>query len=787
MMHRVLCIWLTFAFAAAAAPRNCIGSVDVATFQLSVVPPRTESSEGLPMRQVNNILSGYRINYKPLDLPGDLKKDAKLTLVMVPEAASHQVTVLQPQLAASRDEWTAPFAARIVVLVFAPQGLDEKRLTNLVTADSNLVAALADYADQTADVEAGIRAARQLQEEEDEQDSASVPAATPAERALFALVRALNPSVSSYNPLAGGRLAGPATLMGKGVDAFFENAGGFVPGGGILPAVKSWLLPDTEFRSVYGVPADPNGMTLCAQLQTKSRNKVAYLWAYRLSNSGPPSLAVSKDGDLPIGMRTSLPVKFDKSANWSLLNNVYDWTLVRDGGPTPPLRVSLQPVPEERALRLDLRKFPGPPGAYRIQGRWDWDSFQVKGDVRLHRLDDFKTAHPTPKSQDALITNTGVVPVELIGADFVFADHAWLHRPSSSRQIPVDFPAAPHSASSDRLQVGVDTDGLHPGPYMLALARIDGMVANIALQVLPPVPKLDTPGPRVNIGETDQHVIFTGTGLDRIERLECDAADITLDPSNEDGTRRGATIRLNNGAKAGDRPVLRATVKGMAEPVRYSKVLEVAGPRPRILDAKASFANDLTIMPQEGEIPADSWVSFALHVEPASTNASLTLQCADASRTVQPLKLHVGEKQVSAQLIASGADAWFLSLDPGAAGQSGCTLTAVMDVEDLGKSDPFPLGKIIRLPRIESFAMTDEKSTKGFYGTLTGFDLETIAKTGWDAQNGVAVAELPRPVVGEGSKQTLRISMPWPSPSPKAPLFVWLRGEDQGRATKVQP
>jgi hypothetical protein len=54
-------------------------------------------------------------------------------------------------------------------------------------------------------------------------------------------------------------------------------------------------------------------------------------------------------------------------------------------------------------------------------------------------------------------------------------------------------------------------------------------------------------------------------------------------------------------------------------------------------------------------------------------------------------------------------------------------------------------------------------------------------------RTGVAATELPRPLVGEGSKQTLRIAMPWPSPTPKAPLVVWLRGETDGRATKVNP
>ena len=42
----------------------------------------------------------------------------------------------------------------------------------------------------------------------------------------------------------------------------------------------------------------------------------------------------------------------------------------------------------ERALRIDLRKFAGAPGAYRLQGKWDWDATRVTGTVRIHRFDD---------------------------------------------------------------------------------------------------------------------------------------------------------------------------------------------------------------------------------------------------------------------------------------------------------------------------------------------------------------------------------------------------------------
>jgi len=42
------------------------------------------------------------------------------------------------------------------------------------------------------------------------------------------------------------------------------------------------------------------------------------------------------------------------------------------------------------------------------------------------------------------------------------------------------------------------------------------------------------------------------------------------------------------------------------------------------------------------------------------------------------------------------------------------------------------------------------------------------------------------PIVGEGAKQSLKVRLSWPSPAPHAPLFVWFRGEDVGRATKLR-
>jgi hypothetical protein len=129
----------------------------------------------------------------------------------------------------------------------------------------------------------------------------------------------------------------------------------------------------------------------------------------------------------------------------------------------------------------------------------------------------------------------------------------------------------------------------------------------------------------------------------------------------------------------------------------------------------------------------------------------------------------------------------FFAIDPGTIGQSGCALTATVTVAATGKSDPMALGRVVRLPRIEQFRLTDEKLADSIYaGIVEGQDLETIAMTGWDEQNGQRVESLPTALPGEPHRQTLKIALPWPAPAPHAPLYIWLRGEDQGRPTGVK-
>ncbi|MGH9663278.1 MAG: hypothetical protein ACRD9L_02500, partial [Bryobacteraceae bacterium] len=239
--------------------------------------------------------------------------------------------------------------------------------------------------------------------------------------------------------------------------------------------------------------------------------------------------------------------------------------------------------------------------------------------------------------------------------------------------------------------------------------------------------------------------------------------------------------------RRGDRITFHVTVRDMEAPLVWKDAAGVVGPRPRIERVERSLPTQAGVAMKPGEIPSGGFVSFVLSARNFKPYSTLLLGCAESSFTLRPLELHVGQQAANAALRIATPESLFLSLDPGVVGQNGCTLAATLSNPVEGRSDAKALGKIMRLPQIESFQLTAEKAgAVGYVGILKGQDLELIAKTGWDASDGVPVNELPAPVAGETLRQSLRVILPWPSPLPHAPLYIWLRGETEGRATAVQ-
>lgn len=739
-------LWMGLAgFSLPAASHACPGAVAVANLDLRIHPPA--GGESLPLRHVNNLPAGAKISYQPTRLPADIKKDAKVTLVVMPAWAQvGQVSVLDLKPAGAAAEWTTPYRVGVVALIFGPQGLDDRRITSLVSKDDELIQQLADYAAQTYELEQTIDAISDVEAEPEEEPSPD--RANPTDQAVFALVRALNPIVAAYSPLGAGRRMATMTMTGRAASGFFENAGGLFPGSEALGAMKGWLFPDTEFRATFAEDAGAQGVTLCAQRQqARSRNRMAYVWAYRAIDSGPPTLALWRATHLPIGIKSSVAVK---ASNWSLIDRVRNWTL--------PAR----PSPQGRFLDIDLTKYTGAPGPVSLTGKWDWTTVGVAGELHLDPLPDLRSAHVAGDSLPHLVEGSGPVPIRLEGTDLQFVDRVTLRRLQ-----PVELPVAPsrrdRTCPQPQLQVEIDTNSFRAGRYILALAQAGRPPQEIPLQITSPPPRIDNLPLRAHQGDVSQPLLLRGSGLDRIDRLESDQAEIRLGGGSP--TERPATIQLRPSVKKGDRVALSLRVAGVDAPLPLPDAIEVVGPRPRIVSSAPSLPPDLGVALREGELPAGSFVGLSLRAENVEGPATLLVRCGERETTLDLRPLRPGE--------------FFASFEPPAA----CLLTALLSTE-AGRSDPFPLGRAFRLPRIDTFTMTDEKLSEGVYAALLkGTDLETIEKTAWDPRSPQAVSMLPVPA-GNGPQQTLKIALPWPSPAPRSPLLVWLRQDTEPRLTK---
>ncbi|MBI3471046.1 MAG: hypothetical protein HY013_06795 [Candidatus Solibacter usitatus] len=756
-----------------AAPRSCVpGSTALGTFQLQVRGP---AGEALPAARINILRQGYKVSYKPVQLPADIRREARVALVLAPAegeiTGTSPLTILDLQPAANPAEWTIPHRVSVLMLVFGPAGLDEKKITNVVMRDEDLISQVAGYADQTEQLESTIQTLVAFDETPEAAGELEARLGnSPVEQALLALLRAQNPALSTFNPLAVGRRAPPATLMGKAADGFFDNAGAVVPGGGILPGVKGFLMPETELRSVFAQHGDGGALMLCGKRrQPRSRTKVAYLWAHRVLDRAAPAVALPAETHVPAGVKSLIPIKPRAVSDWDILDHVRDWALAPvAGGAASPASVAVSPL--ARTLELDLRKSRIAPGAYKLTGKWDWDAVEAGGSLEIRPPGGLKTAKLAPSSQDRLIENSGWVPVKLEGPDFEFLEKITLQGGGEGRAKPVELdftlPVGKRAGPQDTVYFELDTRGLAAGEYKLALLQAGGSSAEIPLRILPPHPKLEGLPRRVHLGERDQSVAIEGTGLGRIQRIECDRADVQL----QEGGKR-AVVRLREGLKPGDLLAFLLKVEGVEAAIRVEQALLVTPPRPRVRTGTAALPEELGVALREGEIPAGSYTGFALHLEHPGDAQHVDLACQGRPRS---LSLRLGERLAGGQLERIGTDGWFLSFDAGAVGPSGCAVFGAIVSDSAGVSERFALGRVVRLPHLESFNGT----------VLRGSSLEVIEKLGWDAQTAVAVAGLPASIAGEGPKQVLRLSLPAP-PRPDAALQVWLWGEAEPRATRI--
>jgi hypothetical protein len=734
--------------------------------------------------------------WDPARVSPRIAEKGEVTAILVPAEGS--LIALPPHKAGSHAEWAMPAMPSVVVLVVGPQGLSMGKVKSMVTRNQDLLRQLADYAEQTSEVEAlvqdladsetsGVNTGAALKGFASKYGVALPKLDTKAstDQQASVLLQTLLPSANTYDPLAttGAQVQESVGLAASVAGMFFGNAFGLAAGGTALVVnLKSALFPDTELRSAFAQSVGAENLALCTKsLAAKPRTRIAYLWAYRVPNLKPPVLAIGGAAHLLLGAKSLVKIQAGEGASVKQLERARDWRLApAAGGAATPVPVT---VASPGSLQLDLSKLRPAPGDYRLMASWDWDELSL-GTVYLHAESDFRAVRIAPESLSRLVEGSGTVNLKLTGADFEFVDHAALRKGAGKPASPVPFQLPEGKAAGEQTSMTVEVDTAARGDYQLLLAQGDGKVHEVPVTILPPNPAISNLPLHVNCGDSRQTIRLAGRGLEQIESVSSGAGAIT-------GAMNRASwageILLNTGLKTGEKFSLVLKIKGLDTPLTLNDAIEVLGPRPRVTSVRLSLPGSGAVELQPGELPAGATLGIVLEVkglrQGARTRLELGCEGGDSKRD---LVLSPDEPREGASLSFAGQDTLYLSLDPGSVGYAGCGLTAVIHVDPEGRSDSRLLGRVLRVPAVEQFTLSTEQIGPDTYaGVLKGRDLDLVEKTGWDAQHGLRVDAIPVPVPGEPGRQTLRIAVPWPSPGPHAPLYIWLRGEPLGRRTSA--
>lgn len=767
---------------------------------VSLLVKRSPEAPALPWKDINRLEEGYTIQYVPVLRPAE-KRNGKVTMVLIASAPQsdqeQQFVVLEPKSAKAPAEWKVPFRSSLAVFVYAPGGVSTRKLRGLMTRDQDLVLQLADYAEKTEQTENLVQALTAYDTagtSENLQAALSgfssqfglnnrIDRAAPLDQQTMQLFRSLNPALAAYDPMAPSgaqRVSQTAGLATAVAGMFFGSSVGIAAGGSAMALnLKSLMFPNTEFRSSYVQPASAGAVSMCGKREAShGRTRLAYMWARRLPDRGAPKVRIEGLSNIPRGLRTPVRVSMPDE-DWKLVSRVRDWSLKTQDGKTRP--VSVQPLPEARGLDIDLTRTDIPAAAYQLSGRWDWDEMTVSGDLFVRDLAAVEKAYPVAESQNRLRQRSGKQVIRLEGADFQFVEKVQLVARGDKYGRPVDVPfslpmgvrAGPQSS----MELQVDTTPLTAGEYSLMLFQQDGKPRAASLKILPDPPVIENLPLVVHEGESESSVTLRGRDLDRITSLEADGLRFEL-------RERGEVLVHAAGAKRDTTVDLRVGVKGYAQPVVLRNGIRIAGPRPRIVKADVVLPSEPQVSMRPRELPAGAFLSTMLHVERAGSSPTAHIGCKDGSG--KEIAVPAGEQTENARLQLVQSGRLFLSLNPGA-WPARCVLTVAIEGDD-GRSDPADLGRVVRVPRVTAFRLTDEAAGDGlYYGVITGQDLELIERTGWNEEDGVLVTDLPAAIASDPLNQSLRVKMRWPSPSPRAPLYLWMRGEKQGRATTVRP
>jgi hypothetical protein len=768
------------------------------------VAPSNSGAKPLPLRTINRLEEGDTLTYQPV-LRSREQRKGEVDFVLIPAegvTAPERLLVLDEKDAGHSQQWKVPWRVGLLAFVYGPQGLSVRKVRGFLSHDVDAVGELADYAEKTSKTEAllaelatpnisseRLQAALQGFSSQYGLNVQIARSATTDQQAMTAF-QTLNPAVANYDPLApqpttSARQA--ASLATSVAELFFGSPVGLAAGGtALLLNLRTLAFPNSEFRSSFSQPMPNEALGLCGKTSSVPvRTRVTYLWAMRVPNQGPPALHITKENSLPVGVKSPLPVTVSDAA-WKYIDRARDWSLQPAKG--KPVAVKVLSLGDTKKLELDLSNVT--PGQYKLDANWDWDHFEATGAIDVRTLSAFDSARIVPISQDKLITNTGKIPITLEAGDkndFEFVTKVQIERLHDEFASPVNvlfvLPLGLRQGVQKQMDVQIDTSGLEPGAFKLILSQVDGKPHDIAWNLLPPPPSLDSLPIVVNQGVSQTEVILKGQRLDLLDRLEVPKVSFKLDPPQQGETERRAVLRLPNDLKAGTTYTVHAYVQGRSEPLQFADALRIVGPRPVITEVKVSRPPDQLIHIGEDELPVGEFLSAMLKVEHLQAALNVTLTCGNmVTRSVSSAP---GDTAGAVRVQQLTSDQVFVSFDT-SGWPNGCVLTASIADANSGESVPHTIGRIILLPKIETYDFVPpDDGSDSMRAIVTGEELETIEKAGWTTDKGQPVEGLPLPI-GNGNKQQLEMRVPVP-PDADSHLWLWLRNETKPRLTTIRP
>ncbi|MFL6414699.1 MAG: hypothetical protein ACJ74Y_03385 [Bryobacteraceae bacterium] len=792
---------------AAATPQSATLASCPAGSPLGAMELQVASGKNRPLPFLNfvHLTEGDVVRYSPLDRGRD-KRGGEVSLVLVPTKISgtDELIITDARDASKPQEWTIPQTIALAVFVYGPQGLSKKKVKSFLSQDDSLVAQLAEYADKTAQTEALISALSNASS-----SSASVNAAlsgfasqygvsvqldknAPPAAQAQALFSAMNPQLSNYNPVPGSSaaIAGQtASLATAAASLFFGSPVGLLAGGtSMLLGLRSMAFPDTQFRSSFPQQMGGTALNLCADRgTTPPHTRIAFIWASRIPNAGKPKIEVRGANFIPAGQKSPVTVAM-ADRDWRFLQRARDWYLAGPGEERG--NVSVLKLENQKALEIDLTKAHLGPGEYHLGAYWDWAQFDAEGAIHVVPLSDLSAARLQPESQDRLVAKSGKIPVTLSGSDFEFATKVQIKKSGDEFALPQDvrfiLPKGLREGPQNHMDVQIDAANLDAGAYQLLLQQQGGTVGSIPITILPNPPKLTNLPIIANQGAGTQHYVLKGERLGEILRVEAQTATVDLGATSAAETERNVTVQLAENASSEKPQAIKVYLKNRIAPLTFADGIAISGPLPVIISSKLAAPTSQGVALRPSEFPVGATLSGMLDVKNIARTSSLKLDC--AAGNWESASLTIGRETPTWSLQQISPDQLFLSYDTETI-PAPCELEGQIENGKDGRSTPFALVKLVRLPRIESITFASETQPAaqagltGFY--LEGRNLEMIARVGWDSAAPADINSLPTPIVGEGQRQRLSVPLPQPS-DPSSTLTVWLRGDTEGRTTSVK-